>query len=48
MPDRRIDVLLVEDSEEDIELTLHTLRKERLANEIQVVRDGEEALNLLF
>lgn len=42
------DILLVEDNQDDVELTLHTLRKEKLANHIYVVRDGEEALDFLF
>ena len=43
-----VDILLVEDSPKDIELTLHALRKENLCNSIHVVRDGEEALEFLF
>jgi two-component system, response regulator len=43
-----VDILLVEDSPDDVELTLHALRRERLANKIFVVRDGEEALDFLF
>ncbi len=43
-----IDILLVEDSQDDVELTLHALRKENLANHIQLARDGEEALEFLF
>jgi two-component system response regulator len=43
-----IEILLVEDNAEDVELTLHALRREKLANRIQVVRDGEEALDYLF
>jgi two-component system response regulator len=42
------DILLVEDNRDDVELTLHALRKEKLANHIFVVRDGEEALEFLF
>jgi two-component system, response regulator len=42
------DILLVEDSPEDAELALHALRREKLANHIHVVRDGEEALDFLF
>ncbi len=42
------DILLVEDNQDDIELTLHALRHERLANNIQVARDGVEALDFLF
>jgi CheY-like chemotaxis protein len=43
-----IDILLVEDNSADAELTLHALRKNALVNRIQVVRDGEEALNFIF
>jgi CheY-like chemotaxis protein len=43
-----VDILLVEDSQEDLELTLHTLRRENLVNKIMIVRDGEEALDFLF
>lgn len=42
------EILLVEDNPDDVELTLHTLGKEKLANKIHVVRDGEEALDFLF
>jgi CheY-like chemotaxis protein len=48
MPDRQIEILLVEDNKDDVELTLHALRKENLANNIHVARDGEEALEVLF
>jgi CheY-like chemotaxis protein len=41
-------ILLVEDDPHDIELTLIALAKNNLANEVAVVRDGEEALNYLF
>jgi CheY-like chemotaxis protein len=40
--------LLVEDNAEDLELTLHALKKENLANHIHVARDGEEALEFLL
>ena len=43
-----IEILLVEDNPDDIELTLHALRQEKLANHIEVARDGEEALDFLF
>ena len=48
MRDRQIEILLVEDNKDDVELTLHALRKENLANHIHVARDGEEALEFLF
>jgi two-component system, response regulator len=46
--DTTVEILLVEDSREDIDLTLHALRQEKLANNVFVVRDGEEALDFLF
>ncbi len=42
-----VEILLVEDNEKDIELTLHALRSENLGNQIHVARDGEEALAFL-
>jgi two-component system response regulator len=48
MTQRPIEILLVEDNLDDLELTLHSLRKENLANHIHVARDGEEALEFLF
>jgi CheY-like chemotaxis protein len=48
MTQRQIEILLVEDNESDLELTLHALRKENLANNIHVARDGEEALEFIF
>jgi len=41
-------ILLVEDNPADLELTLHALRQSKLANRIEVARDGEEALDYLF
>lgn len=43
-----VEILLVEDNPNDVELTLHALRTSRLANDIKVVRDGEEALNFIM
>jgi CheY-like chemotaxis protein len=40
-------ILLVEDSPHDVELTLDALSEYKLANNVDVVRDGEEALNYL-
>jgi CheY-like chemotaxis protein len=48
MTQRQIEILLVEDNPDDVELTLHALRREKLANSIHVARDGEEALDFLF
>ena len=41
-------ILLVDDSSHDVELTLAALEENRLANEVVVVRDGEEALDYLY
>jgi CheY-like chemotaxis protein len=43
-----VDILLVDDSKDDVDLTLHALRSENLANRVFVARDGEEALEFLF
>jgi two-component system response regulator len=43
-----VDILLVDDSQDDVALTLHALRAENLANRVFVARDGEEALDFLF
>ena len=43
-----VEILLVEDNLADVELTLHALRRNNLANRIHVVHDGEEALEFLF
>src|SRR3990167_330660 len=48
MTDKRIEILLVEDNPNDVELTLHALSENRLSNHIEVVRDGEEALEFIF
>ena len=42
------DILLVEDSPEDADLAVHALRREKLANNIVIAHDGEEALDFLF
>jgi two-component system, response regulator len=43
-----LDILLVEDNQDDMDLALHALKREKLANNIFVARDGEEALDFLF
>jgi two-component system response regulator len=47
VPDN-ISVLLVEDNDDDAELTLRVFRQYHFANHIHVVRDGAEALDCLF
>jgi DNA-binding response OmpR family regulator len=41
-------ILLVEDDPQDVELTLRAFRSENVQSLIEVVRDGEEALDYLF
>lgn len=41
-------ILLVEDNPNDVELALAALAQNRLANEVVVARDGEEALDYLY
>lgn len=41
-------LLLVEDNEQDELLILRALRKVNLANQVEVVRDGQQALDYLF
>ena len=48
MSANEVDILLVDDSQDDIDLTLHALRAENLANHVFIARDGEEALDFLF
>jgi CheY-like chemotaxis protein len=41
-------ILLAEDNDRDLELTLSALEEHKLVNEVVVVRDGAEALDYLF
>ena len=45
---KEIQILLVEDNPEDRDLTIMSLQRNKLANRIEVARDGEEALDFLF
>ena len=49
MPDSgETEILLVEDNPTDLELALRVFKKHRIANRIEVARDGEQALDFLF
>ena len=43
-----VEILLVEDSAADAEMTMRTLKRRGIANHIEWVRDGVEALEFLF
>jgi len=43
-----VEILLVDDSPEDVELAIRALRRSKIANQIQVAEDGAEALDFLF
>ena len=44
---QNLEILLVEDSDQDAEMTMRTLKKRGIANDIARVRDGVEALEWL-
>src|SRR6476646_9082384 len=48
MESSEVEILLVEDSIDDAEMTIHALRKNNLANNLIHMVDGEEALDFLF
>ena len=43
-----VEILLVEDSDEDAELTVRALKTRKLANDLFRVKDGAEALDFIF
>jgi two-component system, response regulator len=48
MIDNVIEILLIEDNPDDAELTIRTLKKNNLANNLIHLQDGEEAMAFLF
>ena len=45
---KQVEILLIEDNPNDAELTIRSLRKHNLANNLEWVKDGAEALDFLF
>ncbi|MET3117926.1 two-component system response regulator [Undibacterium sp. GrIS 1.8] len=43
-----VDILLVEDSEADAEMTIRALSKHNLGNKLTWVRDGVEAIDFIY
>lgn len=43
-----VEILLVEDNPSDIELTLRSLKQQKISNKVFVVNDGVEALEFLY
>jgi CheY-like chemotaxis protein len=43
-----VEILIVEDTPQDLELAMRALKKANLTNRIQVARDGAEALEFIF
>ena len=48
MLDHGVEILLVEDNPNDEMLALHAFEKQKIVNDVQVVRDGAEALEYIF
>ncbi|HEX2934531.1 MAG TPA: response regulator [Bacteroidales bacterium] len=46
--EKLLNILYAEDSANDIELTLAAFKESNFANQIDIVRDGQEALDYLF
>ena len=45
---QEVEVLIVEDNDEDAELTIRALKKHHLANHVVHLSDGEQALDFIF
>ena len=45
---RPVVILLTDDDEEDLQMTVEALRESRLGNDLRTTRDGEELMNYLL
>jgi two-component system response regulator len=48
MQGNAVDILLVEDNPSDLEVALRALKEHNVSKNVQVARDGEEALDFIF
>lgn len=48
MSDQGVEILLVEDNQDDAELAIRALKQNNIANAVERVADGEEALSFIF
>jgi two-component system response regulator len=48
MKKKAVEILLIEDSMQDAELTIRALRKSNITNELIHLKDGAEALDFIF
>lgn len=48
MENKEVEILLVEDNPEDAEMTIRTLKKNKISNNIIHLKNGAEALDFLF
>ena len=46
--ENHVEVIFIEDSPEDADLTLRSLRKYKLANRLKLIDDGQKAMEYLF
>jgi two-component system, response regulator len=44
----QVEILIVEDNQDDLDMTLRALHKANLTNPIQIARDGAEAVEFIF
>ena len=47
-PKRAVEIILIEDSPNNVELALRAFQKAQITNPVHVLRDGQEALDFLF
>ena len=48
MDKNNIEIILIEDNPNDAELAIDALRSKKLANNIKILKDGEEAIDFFF